>query len=703
MVGEGPEADEDEDYPRSFKNKTVGQRMLIISAGVVMNVLVGCLLFVIVYMYHGVQQAPAVVGWVDAGSPVWEHGIRSGTVITSLGGIRHPYFDDLRKKVMLSQPGQTIPFTFETPGGSREEVDLLPRRNANDAAPIVGLAPPSRLRLPEKPRRPLPVGPVQRDSAAAAARPLPLEPGEVVVASTDPDHPDRLAPLAHDLSTRTWDSAELARRLTRLAGQKAAVRVLPAGARSEPQERELPLVGFDWGDVIVGSTAAEAADAKPYDPYRVTDIPPDPRDPGDDHRDPFEFHRRLVRLAGLPMVILVRRQADPGDDAPVPLFVPPAYHTTFGMRMKMGKVAGVRRGSSAEAAGLRPGDELINAVMTFDNGAPPQEWEDLDPERLPFQLARAAAAQKGKKRVALTVRRPAADTQGEKLTLGPAEWDASWDADEELPQGRASPLPVPQLGLAYWVNSQVAAVEPGWPAAEAGLEKGDRIDEVRFKDVTSTGTNVDWSGWFPLESQRGDETVYDRWAHVFWILQLSDFKEVQLRVSRPKGEVKNPVELRGRTDETWPLASRGLRLQAAYYLQKANSLGEALEMGAQRTAQDIVSMYLQLRSLLNGRLSARELGGPIAIFSHGVVAASMGFDAFLLLMAVISINLAVVNFLPIPVLDGGHMVLLIYEKVRGRPPSESARAVATWIGLAAIASLMVFVFYQDIRRYFFGR
>ena len=64
----------------------------------------------------------------------------------------------------------------------------------------------------------------------------------------------------------------------------------------------------------------------------------------------------------------------------------------------------------------------------------------------------------------------------------------------------------------------------------------------------------------------------------------------------------------------------------------------------------------------------------------------------------ISVNLAVVNFLPIPVLDGGHMVFLIYEELRGRPPSETVQAVATYVGLAVILALMVFVFCLDIKR-----
>jgi regulator of sigma E protease len=62
------------------------------------------------------------------------------------------------------------------------------------------------------------------------------------------------------------------------------------------------------------------------------------------------------------------------------------------------------------------------------------------------------------------------------------------------------------------------------------------------------------------------------------------------------------------------------------------------------------------------------------------------------------VNLAVINFLPIPVLDGGHMVFLIYEKLRGAPASEPVRAIATWAGLAVIGSVMIFIFWNDIAR-----
>src|SRR5207237_3629794 len=99
-----------------------------------------------------------------------------------------------------------------------------------------------------------------------------------------------------------------------------------------------------------------------------------------------------------------------------------------------------------------------------------------------------------------------------------------------------------------------------------------------------------------------------------------------------------------------------------------------------------------------GRISTDQMGGPLTI---GVVAyriAGVDFWEFLFFLGLISVNLAVINFLPIPVLDGGHFVFLCYEKLRGKPASEGVRVGATYAGLALILCLMVFVLYLDISR-----
>lgn len=718
MIGEGLETDEDETYPRSFKNKTVGQRMLIISAGVIMNVLLGCVLFIVVYYYHGIPDQPAVVGRVDAGGALWQKGIPSGALITKLDGFVNPTFKTLRRKVALSSKGEEISFTFKEFGDNGEEVGeqtmaLLPRRESNDQVPVVGVSPPEQLRLFPKPEKDLGVLPVLKDSPAAAARPLPVSQDEVVIAATDPDHPDTVTEIEHNPKTGTFDYQELSRRVRALRDKKMVVRVLPKGAdeKAKPDEREVPLQGFQWNDAIIGCTEVQTAGS--YNPFRVSELPRDPRhdrrsgasaDSSAKH-DPFVFNKRLRQLIGKPIVVQVRRgdpnstslEQPPAQGDIINLFVPPAYHSTFGMRMKMGKVAAVREDSPAARAGVKKGDELIKVVMIDEQGAKLYSQEDLDPERLPFELAQAAK-RPGKKKVVLTLRRES-ERATKDIPCDAVEWNDSWDNDREAPLGWASPLSIPQLGITYWALSQIVEVKPNSPAALAGMKKDDTLKELRIWERSRFTRELGWSPWFPLESEQNGNVVHDRWAYPFWLLQASAYKKIQVRVKRPDGDVVDPFTLTAEEDRSWPLLSRGLNLRSDFTIQKADSLSEALVMGGRETRDMIVLMYLQLRSLATGRVSVKGMAGPIGMGMEGFANAQSGNFELLLFLGIISLNLAVVNFLPIPILDGGHMVFLIYEKLRGRPPTEKARVIASYIGLALIGCLMLFVFYQDIQNY----
>jgi regulator of sigma E protease len=155
-------------------------------------------------------------------------------------------------------------------------------------------------------------------------------------------------------------------------------------------------------------------------------------------------------------------------------------------------------------------------------------------------------------------------------------------------------------------------------------------------------------------------------------------------------------------DETWPLTDRGIALMLDSRLQKADSPVDAVSIGLRRTYQMIVKTYLSIRSIVTGRVSALNLRGPISIAEAAFDIAGEGFSQFMFFLAIISVNLAVINFLPIPVLDGGHMVFLIYEKLRGRPATEQVRVALTYVGLLLILSLMAFVIYLDVKRKWFS-
>ncbi len=94
------------------------------------------------------------------------------------------------------------------------------------------------------------------------------------------------------------------------------------------------------------------------------------------------------------------------------------------------------------------------------------------------------------------------------------------------------------------------------------------------------------------------------------------------------------------------------------------------------------------------------MGGPIKLFEAIKVADDRGFGYLLYIVALISINLGICNLLPLPVLDGGHVVFLLYQAITGRPASEKVREILQWIGLALILALMLTVTGYDIFDFF---
>jgi regulator of sigma E protease len=124
----------------------------------------------------------------------------------------------------------------------------------------------------------------------------------------------------------------------------------------------------------------------------------------------------------------------------------------------------------------------------------------------------------------------------------------------------------------------------------------------------------------------------------------------------------------------------------------------AAERGVGQTWRATEMMITGFLRILQGRVSLNTLGGPIMIGELAAQAGRAGLEYFLQMMALISINLAIFNLLPIPVLDGGHLMFYAIEAVRRRPLSFRTRQILTYIGLALIIMLMLLAFKNDIQR-----
>lgn len=130
------------------------------------------------------------------------------------------------------------------------------------------------------------------------------------------------------------------------------------------------------------------------------------------------------------------------------------------------------------------------------------------------------------------------------------------------------------------------------------------------------------------------------------------------------------------------------------------SLGQAVSAGGAMTVGTSTFVVRSVRGMLTGRISTREVGGPIAIGQSAAESARAGLDAFLMFMGLISVNLAVINLLPIPVLDGGQFLFLLGEAVLRRPLPLKLRQRLTAVGLLLLGLLMVLAFGNDFRRLF---
>ncbi|MFK7787864.1 MAG: site-2 protease family protein [Phycisphaeraceae bacterium] len=133
-------------------------------------------------------------------------------------------------------------------------------------------------------------------------------------------------------------------------------------------------------------------------------------------------------------------------------------------------------------------------------------------------------------------------------------------------------------------------------------------------------------------------------------------------------------------------------------LLKAEGLGDAMAIGLDKSQDFVLQTYITLLRLIQGNVKIYNLRGPVGIIDTGTTIAQQGLPYLLFFLGLISINLAVINFLPIPIVDGGHMVFLAWEKITGKPPSEKVQVYSLYAGLMVIGFVFIATFYFDVLR-----
>ena len=573
--------------PRSYPAKSVPQRLAIISAGVVMNLIFAVIFSAVAYRM-GVSYTPCIVGSTSPGLSAWKHDLQTGDRILQMGRDGEPS-DHLRfDKDMVV----TVMMT-----GANQDLDLL----------------------------------VQPYTAPGAAE---QNPEWITVKLSSPQEELKGRPVI-GISPYLTTKIGLPDEHAKLVAHLPIGKVSPA---------------LEFGDQIV------AIDGQPIENYEQLSL-------------------QLARRVDEDLKLTIRRSvAEKGSNQEFEIVLPKNRLRTLGLNMSMGSITAIQDGSLAQQAGLKVGDRVLTI-----NGQ-----EVGDPLTLHDQLRRLAGQE-----TVLGIEREGSD-QPTTITVTPQE-----PTMLHLGVGSSGSLAAGALGFAYSIENTVASVVPGSPADEAGMQAGDSLYEVGFVPTDGDERKLEEEMFprlqpIPLGEKFAWPTVHER-------IQLSQ-PNTKFKVVFIRDGLQKSAQMAAMESEQFNVTDRGLRPMADEEGHRVTSWSQAFSLGLRETTESIRQVYFILFNLITGQISPTNLGGPAAIATMAGMEANESTARLLIFLTLLSANLAVINFLPIPVLDGGHAMFLLYEGIFRRPVNDRIAFGLTMAGFCFILGLMIFVIGLDVWR-----
>ncbi len=230
------------------------------------------------------------------------------------------------------------------------------------------------------------------------------------------------------------------------------------------------------------------------------------------------------------------------------------------------------------------------------------------------------------------------------------------------------------------LTSRVGDIRPDFPAGKAGLLKGDLIVAVDGQPINK---------WEELSNR-----IKESRGNALRLGVQRENRELEFTVQPTKSEGKN---IFGEQKEFWVI---GITADdSEIFVERIPPL-QALGQGFYKTGEFSVLTLVVIYKMIVGDVSPKNLGGPVLIAQIAGQQAQRGMGSFFFFVAILSVNLGVLNLLPIPVLDGGHLLFFLIEAIIGRPVELKNRERAQQVGLFILIFIMIYAFYNDIARFF---